>query len=174
MTVEIITGDLLDAPEKYIVHQCNCYTIKAYGLSQAIFQKYPWADCYSERKQFDRRNLAVPEDCAKFGAVKIIYGPNNKKAVVCLFSQLCPGKPGRFRSYPFWETDTTEMRITKFYSTLKKFGKYCQKNSIKSCAFPYKIGCGLAGGNWDDYYRAIDYFSRKYGVNSVIYKLKNC
>lgn len=170
MSVRIVSGNLLNSPEKYIIHQCNCYTVKAHGLSLSIFEKYPWADCYSERRQFNNRNLAIPKDCAKFGGVKIIYGPREKKAIVCLFAQLCPGKPNRFRSYPYWETDTSEMRLIKFRKCLKKFGKYCEKRGIKSVAFPYRIGCGLAGGNWKDYYHAIDYFSRKYSVISILYK----
>lgn len=169
MSVAKIKGDLLESKEDYIVHQCNCYTITSHGLSKAIAEKFPWADHYSNRKRLDSRNLAVEEDRDEFGTIKIIQNPNKEKPdVVCLFAQLCPGKPLRFHSYPNWYVDTAKERLNKFKSCLRKLGRLCRGKNV---AFPNKIGRGLAGGNWDVYYKLICKFANKYDVKTFIYEL---
>ena len=47
--IEIITGDLLEAKEKYIAHQCNCLTQNSAGTAKAIFDKFPYANTYERR-----------------------------------------------------------------------------------------------------------------------------
>lgn len=48
----------------------------------------------------------------------------------------------------------------------------CVEENIKSVAFPYMIGCGLAGGNWETYLGMITDFQKTYAdVSVVIYKL---
>ncbi len=45
---------------------------------------------------------------------------------------------------------------------------------LESIAFPYEIGCGLAGGHWPDYLLALEAFAeeaRAKGVKVVIYRL---
>ena len=39
-------GDLLQATEQFIVHQCNCVGKSARGLALALFKKFPHADVY--------------------------------------------------------------------------------------------------------------------------------
>ena len=52
--IRVITGDLLLATEQYIAHQANCVSNGgAAGIARAIFDKYPYADCYSRRIQND-------------------------------------------------------------------------------------------------------------------------
>jgi hypothetical protein len=36
---------------------------------------------------------------------------------------------------------------------------------------PYKIGCGLAGGNWDEYLKAINEWSNDIDFSITIIKL---
>ena len=43
---------------------------------------------------------------------------------------------------------------------------------VRSVAFPYKIGCGLGGGNWVEYRAALEEFARSSGAPRVrVYKL---
>ena len=44
--IKIINGNLLDATEKYIMHQINCKTTNGLGLSKSIFNKFPSANIY--------------------------------------------------------------------------------------------------------------------------------
>jgi len=53
MSVEIIKGNLLDAKEKYLVHQCNCITNRAAHLVFDVFNRFPYADIYSGRTSPD-------------------------------------------------------------------------------------------------------------------------
>jgi hypothetical protein len=41
----------------------------------------------------------------------------------------------------------------------------------KTLALPFNIGCGLAGGKWDDYYNAINTFANKEKIHITLYKL---
>ena len=45
--LEELEGDLLEAPEQYIVQQSNCVTRYAHGLAKAVEEKFPHADVYS-------------------------------------------------------------------------------------------------------------------------------
>lgn len=171
MSVRIKQGDLLNAKEDYIVHQCNCYTVNSHGLSKAIGERYPWADYYRTRTRIGSRNFSL-DDKDKFGKIKIINNPDEEigGGVICMFAQLCPGKPLRFRTYPNWEIDTEEERFKRFKSCLKKLGKWAQGITL---AFPWRIGCGLAGGIWTRYFAEIEKFAAKYNIDVTIYKLSS-
>jgi len=62
-----------------------------------------------------------------------------------MFAQKNPGKPRN--------GDTAEQREAWFKNCLQKFSKL---KGLKSVAFPYKIGCGLARGKWESYKAMID------------------
>jgi len=68
--VTIIEGDLLEADEQYIIHQCNCKTTgDAAGLAAAIFKKYPKANVYKNRPK-----ESVPGTIVIRGNVIALYG----------------------------------------------------------------------------------------------------
>lgn len=161
--VPIVEGDLLDAKEQYIVQQCNCYTVRGHGLSKTIADRYgPPADPYTSRRPMGTRNLAIPEDRDKPGTVRILAD-----RVVCLFAQLCPGKPHRFASYPNYQMDTTVQRVRWFKQCLEEL----ERLGPTSLAFPWTIGCGLAGGNWFTYRAMIEDFAEKSKIPCTFYRL---
>ena len=48
--IKTIVGDLLEAKEKYIVHQTNCTSTRgAAGLAYYIYKKFPYSNIYQER-----------------------------------------------------------------------------------------------------------------------------
>ena len=55
-------------------------------------------------------------------------------------------------------SETYENRFMWFKMCLEEIAKL----KPTSLAFPYNIGCGLAGGNWNQYYPALQEFSAKY------------
>ena len=64
--------------------------------------------------------------------------------------------------------DTLEDRYDYFIECLQKITEL----NITSIAIPYKIGCGLAGGNWEEYYNALNEWANKNpNIKIVIYKL---
>ena len=140
--VTVVWGDVLDAKEDYIVHQCNCVIRRPWGLSASIFKKYPDANVYALRGPRD-----VP------GTIKVCG------RIINLFGQLYP-------STPKYDIDTAEHRLKWFESGLEAISKI---ENIESVAMPYNIGCGLAGGTWRDYLRLIEKFATTVEVSLYNY-----
>ena len=173
--VENRAGDLTEWTEAdAIVHQCNCLAVKAHGLSAQIARKYPWADVYRYRRRQRFRNLAIPADRKEPGTIQIMRNPGldivkNSKGesnlipkrpdVIVLFAQWDFGKGGGCRRTLSSYRDTPEEREQWFQQCLDELGK---NKKYQNLAFPYKIGCGLAGGNWNHYLPMIEDFAVKY------------
>ena len=147
--IEIITGDLLEAKEKYIIHQTNCFsTGSAAGIARAIFDKYPYANCYSDRKEV-----------SKPGSIDIRGDGIDKRYIINLHGQLYPGSPKYSMSI-----DNEKARKDYFYQGLLRVAKI---KDLESIAFPYRIGCGIAGGNWKLYLKMINNFANYVETKSV-------
>lgn len=162
--MQIVQGDITEAKVDYIVQQCNCLTVRAHGLSETLEKKFPHAHLYGRRRSLDSRNLAVLEDRPLPGTAVILQGEPN---IVCLFGQWRPGKISSpyFDSYP--ESDppeTSSQRLAWFRSALWSLGNYLEATSSRrvKIALPWKIGCGLAGGDWNDYFLVIQSFSETF------------
>jgi len=145
MPVETISGDLLESDAQYIIHQCNCVSKTYSGLAQYLFQKYPYANIYAERK--DGKYVHLPEEI-------YIRGDADNRYVINATAQIFPGRPSNNR-FLHWQ-DSVKDRKQFFYKCLLKVAGI---ENLKSIAFPYKIGCGLAGGDWSVYKRIIEKFS---------------
>ncbi len=170
-----VNGDITQSGADYIVQQCNCLTVRSHGLSQTLEQKFLHGSLYPKRRPIGSRNLAIPEDRPQPGTAVILPGSPN---IVCLFGQWRPGKiaTSYFDSYPeSTPPETTAHRLSWFTSSLWSLGNYLRATSGRkvTVAVPYKIGCGLAGGPWDDYHRVLQEFSGVFGetVELMIWKL---
>lgn len=141
MPAEIITGNLLNSDAKYIAHQANCLSSNAAHLAAAVFSKFPYADIYSER--------TIPD---KPGEIKICGNGKDQRYIINLFGQYYPGRP----KYPDSSKDGHKAREKYFKSCLEKIS---QVENLESIAFPFGIGCGAAGGNWENYKDMIDNFA---------------
>lgn len=76
--------------------------------------------------------------------------------------------PGRFNDQ--YDNDNQEAREGYFYQCLLRL---TQVPDLESVAFPYLVGCGIAGGNWQKYKQMLDSFAsnvEKLGVKVVIYR----
>jgi O-acetyl-ADP-ribose deacetylase (regulator of RNase III) len=157
MAIEILSGNLLDADTKYIAHQANCITSRALGLAHNIFLKWPTANIYSSRTKFHHDSP---------GTIKITEnhtGPN----IIHMFGQYGPGKP---RGGQNSRTDGYQLRKQWFFQCLRAIMSI---GALESIAFPYGIGCGLAGGHWGDYSAMLEFFADKVGPDTrvVVYKI---
>jgi len=132
-----LSGDLIQAALNkeisFIAHQCNCVTLRARGLAEAIFETFPSADIYKNRKEAD-----------KAGTI-IIRGK-----VINMLAQVYPGPPTT--------SESEAMRLHWFKACLEKMKEELDPTTTKSVAFPYKIGCGLAKGYWPHYRQALKEF----------------
>ena len=166
--VEIRVGDLTEwTAADAIVQQCNCLAVRCHGLSARLAEKYWWADVYRLRRPVRNRNLAVPEDRAKPGYINIRRNPTGKKPdMIVLFAQYDFGIGGHKRVPDGYE-DTQEEREQWFKECLETLG---ENKKYQNLAFPYKIGCSLAGGNWDHYLPMIEDFAFKYNKHVTLVK----
>src|SRR6478672_1386642 len=93
----IVRGDLLTSTCDAIVQHCNCVTIIPHGLSATIATKFPYADIYSTRTA-QSRNTATPASRGSPGDLVLCWPLDGQTGpvVVCLMSQICPGRPGQW------------------------------------------------------------------------------
>lgn len=154
--IEIITGDLLEAKEKYVAHQANCVSQKSMGLAKKIFDKFPHSNIYSARE--------IPD---KPGSIYISGDGLEKKFIIHMFGQYYPGKPKYIDS----ALDGSLIREKYFYKCLVKMSKI---SNLESVAFPWRIGCGLGGGIWEHYLGTLTNFAEfvgnKYKTKVIIYR----
>jgi O-acetyl-ADP-ribose deacetylase (regulator of RNase III) len=141
--IEQVSGDLLDFAEShYICHQCNCKTTHCKGLSAAVFSRFPTANTYT-----------VHPNTRKPGNIDIIGH------IVNMYGQVYPSSP----KYP---RDLYGDRCTYFRQCLSKLHTILPADA--KVAFPYGIGCGLAGGKWADYEAMISDFYTNCPTRDVI------
>ncbi|CAJ1400626.1 unnamed protein product [Effrenium voratum] len=166
-------GDLLQASEDFIVHQCNCvYSGAAQGIAEAIFNAFPAADAYRSRAEQGRPH-DIPGTISVHGRIVNVYG------------QLLPGRPvddapsggwsgtGRFVTAAKAAEDTRSNRLKWFEQCLDALPKNLPSRC--SVAFPARIGCGLAGGDWSRYLAALKRFSEACPNWQVaIYDIESC
>ena len=164
MTFRYVYGDLLEMTHvDAICHQVNCLTVKSHGLSRLIAEKYPWADIYSFRTQLGRRNLATLDTRGVPGTIKVFERMSNP-SVVCFLSQWDYGKCGQAKRLIHPYKDTEDNRTLWFEQCLHELGQ----THFNTIAFPFKIGCGLAGGHWNTYCKLIMNFANTYQKHVII------
>lgn len=143
--IKIKTGDLLQATEDIIAHQVNCFGA-AGGLAYHVFKKYP-----------DAENVYL-QMIERIGAdsvlgMTVLTGQQKDGHIIAnVYGQYFPG--------PDYRPDALE----KALGNLALFAK----NLGKSVALPYKLSCGICGGDWNEVQKIIERTMN--GVECVIYR----
>lgn len=96
-----------------------------------MFEKFPEANVYEQRAQH-RRYVDQPGCISKHGRV------------INLFGQWYPGKAND-------GNDSAEKCFEWFKQGLGAVGRTLPQDRELNVAFPERIGCGLAGGDWGRY-----------------------
>lgn len=160
--IKIVDGDLLQANIPLIAHQTNCLGVMGAGIAKAIKNK--WPDVYIQYKDF----------CKDFNYSRVLLG----------LAQLCKTNDSPikyvanlFGEYSYIEPIVpNETRHTDYYAleqTLLALKDDCIASGIKEIGIPYKLGCGLAGGDWDNvvYPMLQKLFEKDPEITLYIYKL---
>lgn len=151
MTIKIINGNLFDARETFLVHQANCVTKRAKHLAADVFKRFPYANVYKGRTKPDK-----PGDI-------ILRGNGvSQRFVVAMLAQYYPGRPRYAKS----SLDGFVARQKYFRQALHLMG-----DLEGSFAFPYGIGCGAAGGDWNFYLKQIENWAQWASKQVVIYRI---
>ena len=148
--LKIVNGDLTEAKEKYIAHQCNCTTKSVKGLAVAVFGKFPYANIYKDRRAFG---------ATEPGKIIVCGNGTTQRYVINMLAQYSGGRPKKPETY--------ETRAQYFQQCLDQIK---QIPDLESIAFPYNIGCGMAKGNWPRYQKMLSDFAAEVGVPVVLYR----
>lgn len=153
MTIEIVSGDLLDAFDKgevtTIGHVVNCQGVMGSGIAKSIRDRYPRV--YDFYVKF----------CSEFtykheflGAAQPVY-LDNCSSVWNLFAQNRYGSPTRDLNYGAIGNCLREMAD--------------DLDVDEPIGFPYKMGSDRAKGDWDIVLEMIEFYFKDHNVR--IYKL---
>ncbi len=160
------TGNLLDSGADYICHQVNARGVMGSGIAKQIKERWPIVYGKYVTKVQETKNAlkgVLGDQYSDYGAEDSLMGwvqtvklPDHGY-VVNMFAQHDYGKDGqRYTSYD------------AFYSCLERMARVLPKNA--TIAFPYKIGCGLGGADWEIISKMIERVLGDFNV--VIYKLE--
>jgi O-acetyl-ADP-ribose deacetylase (regulator of RNase III) len=125
--MEILNGDILECSEDIIVHQTNCMGVMGSGLAKQIKENFP--DVFKGYYHFCKTNKA--EDI--LGSALIC---EDRKYIANVFGQCNYGTDKRYTDYNALKSALNEVR------------DFAKEKGL-SVAIPYKLGCGLAGGDWN-------------------------
>lgn len=141
--IKAISGDIFEQPG-VLVHQTNCRSTHAAGLAASVFGRFPKANTYSDWHRTRKYGACDVFDVSEYGTA-VTY-------VVNMNAQWYPGRVKTGENYP--------ERHVRFSECLLELQGLVHTHKWKRVNFPYRIGCGLAGGNWDVYVGMIDKFAR--------------
>ena len=125
--------NILNIPKGFICHQVNLKGVMGAGLAYDLREK--WPIIYTAYEKYYKQ--------AKLGQIQPILIKKNL-FVVNFFSQ---ESYGRNRQHTDYSAFTTCLEKVKLFRD--------NKYSNLSIYFPYKIGCGLGGGNWSIIHKMI-------------------
>lgn len=172
--MKFIKGDITTfSPIKnepcFLLQQTNCTSLRPFGLSATLEEKFPGSCPYSKRKPEkylkNYSNLATLEDRDKPGTISVVPVGKNLN-LVNLFAQYHPGRPSNLHRQGEY-SDTEQARQGYFRECLKKFAASLPPSP--RIAIPYKIGCGLAKGDWKVYKAILEEFESQLGFELEIY-----
>lgn len=126
--MQIVIGDILKADADVIVHQVNCQGVMGKGLAKQIKDEYP--------EVFSVYSSACTRENTKhlLGYVQFVK-VGFTRTIANLFAQERYGSPTKCH------TDYDALRQCLITVNAQFKGK--------TVAVPYKLGCGLAGGDWE-------------------------
>lgn len=157
MAIKIINNSIFTTGVKYIAHQNNCVSQYSKGLAKDIFEKYPYANCYMGRREYDSTTYSEP------GTIQVCGDGLEQRGIINMFSQYYPGKATE-------TIDTIKDRKKWFFNCLMKIAEI---ENLHSVAFPDHIGCGLAGGDWEWYFKRLVDFSNYVEKKAVVLIYEN-
>lgn len=131
MPVKYVNGNIFDTDCDIICHQTNCQGVMGHGIALQVKERYP--NVY-ERYKMCCEQTEDKEDL--LGTVLYLETFDKKdRCIANIFGQLNYGEG----------LQTNYGKLAKGFDDIAEFAKEWNY----SVAIPYKIGCGLAHGNWE-------------------------
>lgn len=151
--IHYIKGDLLKSDCTTIAHQCNCFSTMKSGIASTISEIY--------KKAYTKDKYSPMSPTQKLGN----YTTATVRGVTIanLYGQFDFGK-GKRTQY-----DQLESALDKFLTDAKDIPRI----NLEKFGVPYKMGCDLAGGDWNEVYAILERMSEKHSVDIYTYHLEN-
>jgi O-acetyl-ADP-ribose deacetylase (regulator of RNase III) len=132
MEVKVFQGDITTCEADVIAHQVNCYFVMGAGVALAIRRK--WPKVYEQYRELGK--TTKNKNYEWLGTCQLVDIDQNRY-VANLFGQEECGAGRQFTEYDALENALRELKWHVNYM------------GLKTVAFPWGIGCGLAGGDWN-------------------------
>jgi len=129
-----------------VLHQCKSKGKNVEGLAKLLFADMPKSNSYN----VDNRALGQYEEFNEDG-----------KTYVNIYAQRYGGKANA-------KGDTKKQRLLWFKNAVRNYFNF-RKDKDVTIGFPLLVGCGLAGGVWDDYLGLITNLAEVYCRRVVFY-----
>lgn len=146
--VNYIQGDITETNIPNIAHGVNCQNKMGSGVAKSLFTKWPEVkEKYHIRCKRSIPELLLGDHQPEFllGEHQAVYLDNQGKIIYNLFTQLNFGYDG-IKYVNYWA-------IAKCFMDVNE--AIVRNDTVKELAIP-KIGCGLAGGDWNIVEKIID------------------
>lgn len=154
--IEVIDGNLLSTACKIIAHQVNCKGLMDHGVAKQLRDKYPRNYRIYKEVCSGAEALGTPEKLLGIN-LGVVEGD---KIIVNMFAQLNrgTGKQTDYKALRECFEDVKSTAISQF--------------PLSAVAMPYKIGCGLGGGDWDEVYSILKEVFEKSPVTCKLYRME--
>lgn len=148
MAIVYKKGDVLNSGERVIVHGCNCFNTMGSGLARQIREQYPKAYIVDQK--------TLRGDKSKLGTFTYAICGDKLADPIFVVNAYTQYRYGRDKVYV--DYDALE----------KVFTKICDLFPHEVIALP-KIGCGLAGGDWDEVSEILERIAKKFKKTFHVY-----
>ena len=145
--IQEVKGNLLESPAKIRCHQVNCRGVMGAGLAKQVKVKYP--EVFEQYKAL----------CDQFGSSLL----GHTQFVVCHDGTIM----ANLFAQDGYGTDKPQNSMTAMEDCLSQVAAFAFRVD-KMPAFPKLMGCGLAGGNWDDVTKLIEHYFNFKGAGCYI------
>ena len=149
--LHIVEGDIVNDNYSFFCQQVNCKGVMGAGLAKQIVAKYPAVLIQYKQLCLNNAKLCL-NNTNLMGHIQLAYAESgiNPRVCVNLFAQYGYGRDNQYTNY-----DMFQQCLNVFRSILDDYAPHW------TVAFPYGIGCGLAGGDWNVIFPMIQDFANK-------------
>jgi hypothetical protein len=141
MALEVIKGDLLNIREGILCHQVNCRGKMGSGIAAQIRDKWPqvYEAFLQDYQDFGRWTTSD----MLLGTVQVVQ-VDSSLHVANIYGQINYGYDGA--------------RYTNYGGVASAFSRLLHQTQGLPVYVPHRMGCGLAGGDWEVYSEIIEGF----------------
>lgn len=159
--IEVVSGNVVDAllagDVDFLINQVNCKGVYGAGIAKEISEKIP----DTRQHYLDACHYAWKNNIDLMGNVAIHSG------VIHLFGQDGYGRSGRYTNY-----GALSAALSKVADAIKEDAVGYIDVVDLVIGVPYRIGCGLGGGDWEVVKELIEY-QLGWAKKVVVFKLEN-